>query len=566
MRGNITALGIVLALAFAGPHVRAEQRPMIDAKEGSVGIGGNVTYSTITIGVPAEKIEELIRSRTKDLADLAESQRETIAQLKETLSLTQGQVSHALQTLGGTSIPPEQLAAKLAEIAEKFKDLQQAARAQPGDDAKITALKAEAQQAIQDGQLGKADEILAAIEKAQTEAIDRLALNAAQTAAQRGDVALGRLRYVDAAQHFAEAAAKVPPGNKDERVKYLNAEASTLLNRGFEFGDDAAALSAIARYRALVELLPRNASPRDWARAQNGLGFALFRLGARESGTARLEQAVAAYHEALQESTREREPLLWAMIQKNLGLTLTELGGRESGTARLKEAVVVLQEALQEGTRAREPRLWAFIQNNLGGALVTLGQRESGTARLEEAVVVLQEALQEATRARAPRLWAYTQMLLGRALQAIGERESGAARLEQAVAAYQEALQEATRARAPLLWAIIQNNLGVALLRLGERESGTARLEEAVIVLQEALQEATRAREPRLWAKRTGSQGVALMLLAGRTGDAEMAQRAAEQIETAITKLRQDGDARSAEFFETRLLLARALVNQLAER
>jgi tetratricopeptide (TPR) repeat protein len=566
MRGNIPALGVVLALAFAGPHVRAEQRPMIDAREGSVGIGGNVTYSTITIGVPAEKIEELIRSRTKDLGDLAESQQETIAQLKQTLSLTQGQVSHALKILGEANIPPEQLAAKLEEIAEKFKDLQQAAAAQPGDDAKITALKAGAQKAIQDGQLGKADEVLADIEKAQTEALDRLALNAAQTAAQRGDVALGRLRYVDAAQHFAEAAAKVPPGNKDERVKYLNAEASALLERGFEFGDDTAALSAIARYRALVELLPRNASPRDWASAQNNLGFALFRLGARESGTARLEEAVVAYHEALQELTRERVPLRWATTQKNLGLALIKLGERETGTALLEEAVAVLQEALQEGTRARAPLLWAFIQNNLGGALVRLGERESGTARLEEAVVVLQEALQEATRARVPLLWASTQVGLGQALQAIGERESGTARLEQAVATYQEALQEATRARVPLLWANTQVDLGQALQAIGERESGTARLEQAVAAYHEALQEFTRARAPLLWAKRTGSQGVALMLLAGRTGDAEMAKLAVEQMETAITTLRHDGGARSAEFFETRLLLARALVDQLTKR
>ncbi|MBT1509614.1 tetratricopeptide repeat protein [Bradyrhizobium sp. SRL28] len=480
MRGNIPALGIVLALTFAGPHARAEQRLMIDAKEGSVGIGGNVTDSTITIGIPAEKIEELIRSRTKDLADLAESQRETITQLKETLSLTQGQVSHALKILGETNIRPEQLATKLGEIAEKFKDLQQAATAQPGDDAKITALKAEAQQAIQDGQLGKADEILAAIEKAQTEAIDRLALNAAQTAAQRGNVALASFRYVDAAQHFAKAAAKVPR-NKDERVKYLSAEASALLKQGFEFGADAAALSAIARYRALVELLPRNASPLDWARAQNGLGFALLRLGERESGTARLEEAVVVLREALQEATRERAPLLWAMTQKNLGLAFIALGGREGGTARLKEAVAVLQEALQEGTRARAPLERAFILNNLGGALVTLGQLENGTARLEEAVVVHQEALQEATRARArPLLLAMTKVGLGQALQAIGERETGTARLEQAVAAYQEALQDPACVRAPRLWANTQMLLGRALHAIGERESGTARLSRGV--------------------------------------------------------------------------------------
>jgi hypothetical protein len=46
-------------------------------------------------------------------------------------------------------------------------------------------------------------------------------------------------------------------------------------------------------------------APLDWAMTQTNLGFALFRLGERESGTARLEEA-AAYREALQESTRAR--------------------------------------------------------------------------------------------------------------------------------------------------------------------------------------------------------------------------------------------------------------------
>jgi hypothetical protein len=63
------------------------------------------------------------------------------------------------------------------------------AAAQPGDDAKITALKAQAQKAIEDGELGKAKEILAKVEKIQDEALERLALNAAQTAAQRARAA-----------------------------------------------------------------------------------------------------------------------------------------------------------------------------------------------------------------------------------------------------------------------------------------------------------------------------------------------------------------------------------------
>jgi len=35
--------------------------------------------------------------------------------------------------------------------------------------------------------------------------------------------------------------------------------------------------------------------PFDWATTQNNLGLALWRLGKRESGTARLEEAVMTY-------------------------------------------------------------------------------------------------------------------------------------------------------------------------------------------------------------------------------------------------------------------------------
>jgi len=58
-------------------------------------------------------------------------------------------------------------------------------------------------------------------------------------------------------------------------------------------------------------------------------------LGARESGTARLEEAAAAFRAALEERTRERVPLDWATTQSDLGLALAILGERESGTARL---------------------------------------------------------------------------------------------------------------------------------------------------------------------------------------------------------------------------------------
>ena len=114
---------------------------------------------------------------------------------------------------------------------------------------------------------------------------------------------------------------------------------------------------------------------------------------------------MAAYRAALEERTRERVPLDWAMTQNNLGVALWTLGERESGTARLEEAVAAYRAALEERTRERVPLDWAKTQNNLGNALRTLGERESGTARLEQAVAAYRAALRGADpRAGSARL------------------------------------------------------------------------------------------------------------------------------------------------------------------
>jgi tetratricopeptide (TPR) repeat protein len=206
-------------------------------------------------------------------------------------------------------------------------------------------LKAEAQKAIKDGELEKAKEILAEVEKIQDEALERPLLNAAQTAAQRGDLALAQLRYPEAARHFARAAAKVPQGHEDERWKHLNEEAHALYRQGDEFGDNDAARAAIERYRHLAGLRPRNAFPHDWAGTQMYLGNALQTLGERESGTARLEEAVAALHEALQEFTRARVPLDWAKSTGNQGFTLMLLAERRRDATMAKLAVRQIEAA-----------------------------------------------------------------------------------------------------------------------------------------------------------------------------------------------------------------------------
>jgi tetratricopeptide (TPR) repeat protein len=530
-------------------------------------VGGNITASNVSVvcGIPPEVLDALLKSRTVVLEELVSAHRETIALLKGNLDLNERQIRAALNAIGENNIPPERLAVKLVEVAERFKDLQATALAQPGDSPKITALKADAQKAIEGGELAKVDALLADIEAEQRGALDRLAINAAETSARRGDIALTRLRYRDAAIHFANAAAVFPPNSahEDKRISYLQKEASALDQQGDELGDNGALLSAIERRKRLLELIPREVAPLKWARTQNNLGFAFWRLGERESGTAKLEEAVAAFREALKEMTRERAPLDWARGQNGLGLALWRLGERGSGTASLEEAVAAYREALKEQTRERVPLSWARTQNNLGILLSVLGARESGTVKLEEAVAAFREALKEQTRERMPLYWATTQNNLGNALHALGERESGTVKLGEAVSAYREALKEQTRERVPLAWARTQGNLGNALQALGGRESGTAKLEEAVVAYREALKEQTRERVPLDWARSFGNEGVALMRLAERRGDAAMAETALGQINTAFETMRDGGHRPNAAYYERQLPKARALVARL---
>jgi tetratricopeptide (TPR) repeat protein len=396
-------MGFFASITAAYAQVRADT--------GSIAIGGSVTSSTVIIGVPQEKVDELVRDAKRPLEELTAQQRDNIVLLKEKLDLNERQVRAALGILGENDIPPERLAAKLVEIAERFRDLQATALAQPGDSPAIVSLKAEAQKAVEAGELARADALLADVEAEQRRALDRLAVNAAETSARRGQIALARLRYAEAATHFANAAAVFPPNSayEDKRISYLDKEASALYQQGNELGDNGALLSAIERHKRLLEMTPRERVPLQWATTQHNLGVALSTLGQRESGTAKLEEAMAAFREALEERTRERVPLDWASTQNSLGTALRRLGERERGTAKLEEAVVAYREALKEVTRERVPLDWAMTQNNLGNVLQALGERESGTAKLEEAIAAFREALKEWTRERVPLYWATTQ-------------------------------------------------------------------------------------------------------------------------------------------------------------
>jgi tetratricopeptide (TPR) repeat protein len=523
--GRLLPIVLVLAPAQLPAQTRIEAPGGVAAE--------TITNSPITFGLKPDEQLRMIEAFSQQITVSSEARAKAearAAELGTQLGFTREAVIGFFRIVGEQDVSLEQVPTKLGEIAARHRAMLDRWSVLDAGDPATAALAAEAKAAIDVGRYDEADALLlraqeqdlAAAHRAEQlardaeQAAERRFLRAAESEGKRGDLAMTRLRYEDAAKRYAAAANMVPSTRPDERRLYLEEEAGALYQQGAERGDNKAALLAIDRYRAFARAADRAATPLDWATTQMNLGGALARLGERESGTARLEEAVAAFRAALEELTRDRVPLQWAMTQNNLGNALRVLGERESGTARLEEAVAACRAALEEGTRDRVPLAWAMTQMNLGNALSRLGERESGTARLEEAVAAYRAALAERPRDRVPLEWAMTQVNLGLALWGLGERESGTARLEEAVAAYRAGLEELTRDRVPLLWATTQMNLGLGLWRLGEEESGTARLEEAVAAYRAALEEWTRDRVPLQWAMTQMNLGNAFQTLGER--------------------------------------------------
>ena len=341
MRQRLATLALLLLVAFAST-LAAQAQVGVDR---GVYAGRDIRDSQIAIGIPTEQLPGIIEAATKPLHKLTAEQLAVIDELKGRLNVNQTQLLTFFQILGEENVAPERIGSKLVEIAQHYRDLLEQAAVTASDDPQVAALKEQVRLALETPNLERADALLAEVQEIQDAAADRMALEAAATAAQRAGIALTRLRYGDAAHLFSKAAARVPPGHDQTRRGYLESQAHALYRQGDEKGNNPALQEAIELHRNLVADTNRREQALDWAMTQNNLGTALSTLGARESGTARLEEAVAAYRDALLEYTRERVPLQWAITQNNLGNALRTLGERESGTARLEEAKRAIQSA-----------------------------------------------------------------------------------------------------------------------------------------------------------------------------------------------------------------------------
>jgi ATP-dependent Clp protease adapter protein ClpS len=267
---------------------------------------------------------------------------------------------------------------------------------------------------------------------------------------------------------------------------------------------------------------------------------------------------------ALAALTREQAPHEWAKAQQNLGNALFRLDVRAGGgdPASLEEAAAAHRAAVGAFDRAHAPLEWAKASYDFANVLLALGARRGDTVIIKEAVAACRAAV-EGYGEHAPIERAETQRLLGNVLVALGAEETGTAHFEEAIATFRLALRE--HARGPLTeWTSTQHGLGHALIWLGKREGRPARLEEAVAAFEQVLTERVRERLPLQWALSVGGQGVALMELAERLGDVRSAQTAVAKFNMALAATSGEDHKQVADYLEVQLAKARELLDRLS--
>lgn len=466
-----------------------------------------------------------------------------IAALQKEFDATRADLAGILSAILAQEIPADQVRAAMRSGIEALHRLREEKRSLSGlanEVPEISWALAEADRALESNvavDLDKARQAIARAYEIYDRAEEKRELQAAENRyrlkMRQGDIAKAQLRFDEAAERYAEAAAKLKPAQLGLRVEALSLHAIALMEHGKIFPGLEHLRQAITAYDAVLDVVPRERMPVEWARTTANRAVTLLTLGERiggNEGWTLVEQALAAYDGILEVFAKDTAPTDWAKAQSNRATVLAVLGkhdGSKESAGFLKQAVEACDAALEVYSRETMPVDWAQTQTNRAIVLMSLGERlagEAGPNLSRQAVGGFDAALEVFTRKAAPADWARVQMNRAIALRDLGERMSGDAGmvfLRQAVEAYDAALEIRTRDIAPEDWGTAQVNKANALRLIGERtegEAGLKALSEAYTAAYAAFDTYNQDTMPADWAMTQTSCANILAVIGMRIG------------------------------------------------
>ncbi len=159
--------------------------------------------------------------------------------LSEELGITKAALKNFLKILDRKAVTHEDLDSTLRKIAERYKALDEKLATLTSEDPAVNALKVQAREALEAGNLKRAETLLKEAKakdiqaaKAMQEAAYARLLSAAASAAELGDLKNIELAYVEAAAYYSEAGQLVPAQEQTLLAGYLNEEGRAFYEAG----------------------------------------------------------------------------------------------------------------------------------------------------------------------------------------------------------------------------------------------------------------------------------------------------------------------------------------------
>lgn len=324
------------------------------------------------------------------------------------------------------------------------------------------------------------------------------------------------LRYIGRDESYAWAATKGDIGRSNHAI---GVSAGGALSKKH-------LLDAYDAYRAVLTVVTKEHSTREWVLTQDALSSVLADRAERSDGeNAKLlfDEAVGTLRDTLMVATKDKFPELWAMLQHTLGVTLAKRGIHAAGPKSiplLNQAVTAYREALTVRSEKHLREAWAATQTSLGATFAQLAghstERKDKERLYADSVAAYRAALKVFTKEKFPQHWAEVQNNLGATLEQLGEFTEGSKGIglfNESLTAYNEAATVYTRADLPQQWAMIQNNLGNVLKQMGRQKGGNhgmVLLAQSIGALQAALTIYTKELSPSDWARTQNNLGDSL--------------------------------------------------------
>jgi tetratricopeptide (TPR) repeat protein len=377
--------------------------------------------------------------------------------------------------------------------AELLADLCRHLNDDPASEMRVGELKRAAALALLDGQLDRADRLLA-----EAEAVDNTAANqsldqnrvrlpfAAATRAARGTLAVLRPDERLAAKHYAAAARSMPFRDMHGRWQLTMAEGRLLRHLGRRESDPVVMTEAIASFKSAVGMLDATTETIRHAQTYALLAETLIEAGgmvghsiADVQAAGYLETATELYAACGQEFERGA-----AEIQ--IGYCLERIGMTRGDQRLLEQAVLALESGLERGGAATATHR-APVARSLASILYHLAELEPSPQRFARAAAAL-EAIDAATLTDLPEAEATLNAVkLGTALARAGDGASDGVMIRRGIAHLTAAIDTIDSASNAPLHAAARLSLAEALSSLGAHDRAVGPYEDAALIYADII-------------------------------------------------------------------------------